>query len=432
MPSELPAPRTVDAWQAYIQTIHHRSIDLSLDRVRWVQAALELVSPDFLVVTVAGTNGKGSTVAMLEAMLAAAGYHVGAYTSPHLVMYNERIRVNRQAVSDQELCQAFETVESARGETPLTYFEFGTLAALWLLARQKVQVALLEVGLGGRLDAVNVLDADVALLTSVGTDHAAWLGNNREQVGREKAGIFRSAKPAVCIDPDPPVSVARAARDCGADFFQRGRDFGEELAETGWNWWGPERRLAGLPWPALRGRAQLGNASGALMALSCLRNRLPVSPAEIRRGLLQVVLAGRFQLLPGKPLRILDVAHNREAAEELRRNLLEVPVSGRTLAVFSMLRDKPVEEVARVMSDVIDCWYIAPSEGERALPVAELGAILESAGIMQPVRTSPHIEHAYRRACQEAGAADRVVVFGSLYTVGAILRGFNFSDRQDV
>jgi dihydrofolate synthase/folylpolyglutamate synthase len=315
-------PADLAGWLAYLEGLHPKSIAMGLDRVRAVHArlGLELACP---VVTVGGTNGKGSTCAMSDAILRAAGYSVGVYTSPHLLRYNERVVIDGRAASDAELVEAFHAIEDARTATSppvaLTYFEFGTLAALWLFARAKPDAVILEVGLGGRLDAVNVVDADVAVLTSIDLDHQDYLGDTREAIGREKAGIFRAGRPAVCGDPEPPRSVIDHANAVGAPLLRIGVDYGATPEGTQWRYHGPGGARVGLPYPALRGAYQLGNAATVLAALGTLKDRLPVSSGAIRDGLVNVTLAGRFMVLPGRPVIVLDVAHNPHAARAVRR-----------------------------------------------------------------------------------------------------------------
>ncbi len=383
---------------------------------------MRLRQPPFRVLTVAGTNGKGSAVAMLEAILRAAGYQVGAYTSPHLIKYNERVRVNGADTSDAALCAAFERIEAARGEIPLTYFEFGTLAALDQFARAGIDVAVLEVGLGGRLDAVNAVDADAAIVTSIGIDHVQWLGDTREAIGREKAGVFRKDRPAVCADPGPPASIAEAAQAVRARLYQRNRDFFVERTDTGWTWRHGQSVHAGLPHPALRGDYQLDNAAGVLMALEAVSDKLPVSQQQVREGLISAVVAGRFQVLPGLPLRVLDVAHNPDAVRRLAVTLKQQPVAGRTLAVFGMLRDKDIAGAARAMRDIVDAWYVtALGATERGATAEEVAQALATAGIDKPVMKFSDARAAYAEARRAATAADRIVVFGSFYMVGDIL-----------
>ncbi len=396
-------------------------MELGLDRVSIVADRLQPDNQNSCTISVAGTNGKGSTVAMLEAILHAAGYKVGAYTSPHMHRYNERIRIARKAVSDAQLCTAFERVEHTRCDTPLTYFEFGTLAALQLFRQEQIDIAILEVGLGGRLDAVNVLDADAAIVTSVGTDHQHWLGESREQIGREKAGIFRRGRPAICADPDPPASIAAVAEEVGARFLQIGRDFSFQRDNSSWCWHTDRQVRAGLPYPALRGDHQLLNAAAALMALDTLSARAPVNQADVRSGLLAAVIPGRFQTLSGLPVRVLDVAHNVEAVIQLCATLKAQPVLGKTAAVLGMLRDKPIDRVVAQMAPIIDQWYLATLSVDRGATAEKLGEALQLAGIHAPASLHADPVSAYRAACTNARPHDRVVVFGSFYTVSDIL-----------
>ena len=384
---------------------------------------LKLRRPGYRVITVTGTNGKGSAVAMLEACLRAAGYRVGTYTSPHLIKYNERVRVDGVDATDAALCAAFERIESVRGEIPLTYFEFGTLAAFDQFARANIDVAVLEVGLGGRLDAVNAIDADAAMVTSIGIDHVQWLGDTRAAIGREKAGVFRKDRPAICADPAPPASIAEVARKTGARLYQRNRDFSVERGEMGWTLRAGSVVRAGLPTPALRGDYQLDNAAGALMVFETLWDVLPVSQGHIREGLLAAVVPGRFQVLPGLPVRVLDVAHNPDAVRVLARTLTQQAVTGRTLAVFGMLRDKDIVGAVRSMQDIVDAWYVTAlgQQTERGATAEEVTQAIAQAGLNKPVTPFNDARAAYAAARRDAGPADRIVVFGSFYMVGDIL-----------
>ncbi len=386
-----------------------------------VLGEMDLRHPKFCTLTVAGTNGKGSTVAMCEAILRAAGYKVGAYTSPHLVAYNERVHIDSREATDDELCAAFERIEAVRGATPLTYFEFGTLAALQLFRDAGVDIAVLEVGLGGRLDAVNAIDADVAIVCSVGIDHTAWLGLDRESIGREKAGIFRPGRPAICSDPEPPRSIADVAAAVGADLSQLNRDFFVERAGSGWTFRSRERVRAGLPYPSLRGDFQLNNAAGALTAVDRLSDRFPVTQAQLREGLRNAFIRGRFQVLPDPPTTVLDVAHNPQAAQALATTLKQQRLPGKTYAVFGMLIDKDIEAVARAMSNVVDCWYVTALPTDRGASPGQLEAALTAAGAYGDIRKFHGPRAALEAARSDAGAADRVVVFGSFYLVGDIL-----------
>jgi dihydrofolate synthase/folylpolyglutamate synthase len=412
-----------------METLHPSEIDLGLERVRAVCRRLALDRPGFAIITVAGTNGKGSTVAMLEAMLHAAGYRVGSYTSPHLIDYNERVRIQTSPVSDEELCAAFGRIDAQRAGTSLTYFEFGTLAAMELFRVHGVEIAVLEVGLGGRLDAVNVWDADVAIISSIGIDHTDWLGPDRESIGREKAGIFRNGRPAVCSDPSPPATIEQVAAETGARLYRTGRDFGFETNDSSWTWRCGAQVRSALPHPAMRGPWQLNNAAGVLMALELLAARFPVSQAQVRSGLLGAVLPGRFQTLPGRPLRIFDVAHNVEAVESLAANLRSQPVAGRTIAVCGMLRDKPVAGALQVMAPLVDAWHMAALTTGRGASAQVLSQAAADAGIRVPVMQHADPVGAWLAACAGAGPDDRIVVFGSFHTVGAILR--QLSQGQD-
>ena len=405
-----------------METLHPREIELGLARVNAVRDRLGLTQPAFAVVTVTGTNGKGSTVAMLEHSLHAAGYRVGAYTSPHLLDYNERVRIATEAVSDAELCAAFERIEAARADTALTYFEFGTLAAVDLFRQHNVEIAILEVGLGGRLDAVNAWDAEVSIVSSVGIDHTDWLGPDRESIGREKAGIYRAQRCAICGDPSPPNSLIQVAEQVGARLLRVHKDFDFECLPEGWTWRALDKMHAGLPYPAMRGDYQLYNAACVLMALDCLAGRFPVTMADIRAGLLNAVLPGRFQTLPGRPVRVLDVAHNAQAAEALARTLRAQVVPGRTIAVCGMLHDKPIVDVLRILVPLVSRWHVAGLAGPRGTSTEDMRAALAAAGVSEDVAPHEDIESAYAAALAEAGELDRIVVFGSFHTVGAILR----------
>ena len=399
--------KTLDDWLEYIARQHPQTIAMGLERVSSVLNRMNLLLPS-PVFTVGGTNGKGSTCAMLESILRAAGRRTGLYSSPHLVRYNERVRLSGAECEDRLLCEGFAAVEAARGDAPLTYFEFGTLAALWVFQEAKVEVAVLEVGLGGRLDAVNAIDADCAVLTSVGIDHVDYLGADRESIGREKAGIFRAGRPAVIAEPDPPASVLES----DADKLLLGKDFGYTAAQGQWSYWGPGGKRAGLAHPALRGAMQLRNASAALCALDALR--LPIAMQEIRRGLAEVTLPARFQILPGRPQVILDVAHNPQAARTLAENLAASGFAPETYAVCGMLRDKDVAGVLRELAPRITQWHLATLSGPRAARAEDLAVHLEK----KSVRTFASPSAALEAALGAAGENDKIVVFGSFLTVG--------------
>ncbi len=422
-----PLPSTVDAWLTYLETLHPQNIALGLERVALVSSRLG-GAPVFPSITVAGTNGKGSTCAMLAAILTAAGYRVGLYTSPHMLRYHERIRVAGREVDDDALCRAFAAVEQARVRTPLTYFEFSTLAALWHFVHAEVDVAVLEVGLGGRLDAVNIVAADGSVVTNIDLDHQEYLGNDRETIGAEKAGIYRSGRPAVCADPDPPRSVRAYARAVGADWIQLGRDYSYRPASGGWCYTGRRWRLTGLPLPALHGAFQLGNAAVALAVLEGLSARLPVTLAAIHLGLAAASLSGRFQYLAEEPMMILDVAHNPHAARAFAQNLLANPVTGRTYAVFSMLQDKDIAGTVAVLAPLIDCWRVAKIAHSRGATAETLALALRQAGIHGEIHQDGSIADAWCATCEAANENDRILAFGSFYTVAAVLRQWRGSE----
>ena len=402
--------KTLAAWLEFIERQHPKTIALGLDRVAAVFQRMR-IALDVPVITVAGTNGKGSTCAMLEAMLRAGGYRTALYTSPHLERYNERVRIAGEEASDEALAASFEAVEAARAGTELTYFEYGTLGALWLFAREKVEAAVLEVGLGGRLDAVNVVDTDCAVLTSVGIDHVDYLGPDRESIGREKAGILRAGKPAVIAEPQPPQSVLAAP----GEKLLIGKQFGYADEKTQWSYWGPSGKRGGLAHPALRGSTQLRNASAAMCALDCLHQKLPLAMQDIRRGLAEVTLPARFQVLPGRPQVILDVAHNVQAAEVLAENLATSGFAPETIGVCGMLRDKDVDGVLRTLAPRITRWHMASLSGPRAASAEELAQHVKGAERF----SSPSA--AFDAALSRANENDKIVVFGSFLTVGEVI-----------
>ncbi len=412
---------TLDDWLARIERLHHRPIDLSLDRVRAVADRLDI---DFEcpVFVVGGTNGKGSTCAMLESMLRAAGYRVGLYTSPHLLRFNERALVAGRPVSDEALIEQFEVVESARGDRSLTYFEFTTLAILRLFAREKLDAAVLEVGLGGRLDAVNIVDADCAIVTSIDIDHVEYLGPTREQIGFEKAHIYRRDRAAICSDPQPPQSLLDVSDAIGADLWRFGRDFNYHGDRQQWAYGGRLQRRSGLPYPALRGANQLLNAAGALAALEAIGARLPVSQQAVRQGMLKVEIGGRFQVLPGRPAVILDVAHNPHAVAVLAQNLDNMGFYPQTHAVFGMLRDKDIAGVIDKAASRIDHWYLGGTPGVRGLSSAEVADCLWQRHSGAHALEFDTITAAFDAAQAAAASDDRIVVFGSFLTVAEVMR----------
>jgi dihydrofolate synthase / folylpolyglutamate synthase len=414
-------------WLAHCERLHPKEIDLTLDRVRRVHDRLRL-RIDVPVITVAGTNGKGSTCAMLESIARHAGYRVGLYIKPHLVHFEERCCVDGAPVPAKALLPHFERVEQARQDEVLTYFEFTTLAILSLLADERLDLLILEVGLGGRLDAVNVVEPSCAVITSIDLDHMEFLGPDREAIGGEKAHVMRSGKPAIVSDPMVPASVTAHAARIGADLWLFGRDFNYSGDRQQWSWTGRGRRLAGLAYPALRGANQLLNASGALAALQALRDRLPVPVQAIRQGLAAVELPGRFQIVPGEPVLVLDVAHNPHSVAALALNLDEMGFYPRTHAVFGAMHDKDLAGVMRRMSALVDAWHFSDLPTPRAAgasELAELWARLVAAGEGRAEATvAQHAgpSQALRAALVAADPADRIVVFGSFYTVGGVLK----------
>jgi len=418
-------PKTLPAWLAHVERLHHRPVDLTLDRVRKVAARLGL-GFDCPVFVVGGTNGKGSTCAMLDSILRAAGYRSGLYTSPHLVRFNERAQIDGVVAGDADLIPHFEAVEAARQGESLTYFEFTTLAILLLLAQSRLDAAVLEIGLGGRLDAVNVVDADCSVLTSIDLDHMEYLGPTREHIGFEKAHIYRAGRPAICSDPQPPQSVIDVAQEIGADLWRFGHDFNYAGDRQQWAYGGRSQRRAGLPYPALRGANQLLNASAALAALEALADRLPVSQQAVRQGLLTVEIPGRFQVLPGRPAVILDVAHNPHAAAVLANNLDSMGFHPVTHAVFGMLGDKDIAGVVARLKDRIDHWHVGPTPGARGLPARQMAEALRAAGAGQGADRSVAVHDtlaaAYETALGQAQSDDRIVVFGSFTTVAAVMQ----------
>jgi dihydrofolate synthase / folylpolyglutamate synthase len=411
---------TLADWLARLEQLHPSAIELGLERVRRVREALGL-APAFPLIVVGGTNGKGSTCAYLEAILSAAGYKTGLYTSPHLLRYNERVRIAGVESSDAELIAAFEKIDAARGDISLTYFEFGTLGAMLQFIDAGVDVAILEVGLGGRLDAVNVFDPDVAIVTSVDLDHMDYLGDTREKIGFEKAGIYRAGRPAICADPAPPASLIEHARRIGADLLCIDQDFSARRDHAHWRYRGPRMSLPELPLPAMAGGFQLRNAAAALAALESVRERLPLSEAAIRQGLAAARATGRFQRIARAPDVILDVAHNPEAARALAATLREQPVAGRTLAVVGMLADKDAAGVFAALHDAVDAWWTCTPESPRAQTAAALAAVLREHAPDAPIRVQPDVNAALAEARGAAREDDRILVFGSFYTVAAVL-----------
>lgn len=415
-------PTSLDAWLDWQQRLHPRAVDFGLERVGAVWSRLKAPPLSPPVVTIAGTNGKGSCGAMLEAVYRAAGFRTAWYSSPHLLRYTERVRIDGREADEATLCAAFDRVESARGNTPLTYFEFGTLAALTIFAGVDLEVVILEVGLGGRLDAVNLIDPDVALVTTIARDHTAWLGESLEQIAFEKAGIFRPGSPVVVGHRSPHQSLLGRAASLGCDLYLLGRDFDWDRDGPNWRWRGCGLTNLSLPPPALRGRFQYDNASAAMMAVSCLARRLPVATADIRLGLQQARIPGRFQVLPGEVPWILDVAHNAQAGEALASNLTAFRCAGRVHAVFGVLSDKEPAAIVRPLVSCVQSWYLGQSSDSRALPTGALRAALSTIDLGPDLHQYATIEEALEGAVQAARPGDCILIFGSFTTVEVALR----------
>lgn len=414
---------TLTGWLTHLEQLHPATIDMGLARVGKVRDAMSL-APVFPIITIGGTNGKGSVCAMLSAALRAAGYKVGTYTSPHLLHYNERVMIDLKPASDADLVDSFRAVEAARGDVSLTYFEFGTLAAMHRFMAADVDVAVLEVGLGGRLDAVNLFDPDVAAVVSIGLDHQSYLGDTREAIAYEKAGIYRAGMPAFCADPQPPQSLLDHALTIGADLRLIGRDFGflKQNEDQQWMAWSKSRaQHNALPFPALRGDYQLGNASLALAILDALSAKLPVSAGNIKQGLLEVEWPARFQILPGRPVVVLDVGHNPHAAHVLRANLDQMGFYPATHAVFGMMADKDIAGVIDCLADRIDVWHVAAPSLARAASADSLADTIRQRNNLAEIKTYTSIPQAWKAACESAGENDRILAFGSFHTVAEVM-----------
>jgi dihydrofolate synthase/folylpolyglutamate synthase len=415
--------KTLSEWLAHCENLHPFAIEMGLDRVRQVADRMQIAfkAP---VITVAGTNGKGSTCAMLEAVYLQAGYKTGVYTSPHLVQFEERCRLLGESPPAAQFASAFDQVEQARGETSLTYFEFSTLAILKMMVEAELDVIILEVGLGGRLDAVNLVDADCAIITSIDLDHTALLGNDRETIGLEKAGIMRAGKSVVLSDPVPPESIVQHAKKLGADLWLMGQDFNFSGDQLQWSWAGRGRRYSGLAYPALRGANQLLNASGVLAAVEIMRPQLPVTAQAIRNGLAMVELTGRFQIVPGEPVLVLDVAHNPHSVAALAANLDAMGFYPCTHAVFGAMADKDLPSMLKKVLPMVDTWYFTDLPLTRAITAAQLEDQWLQMNTRQDVKASQHAspQKALEAAIAAAGPTDRILVFGSFYTVGGVLQ----------
>ena len=442
--------RTLTDWLRYIEQLHPKAIAMGLERIKLVIQRLKL-NPDFKIITVAGTNGKGSTSAMLAEIYKQAGYRTGCYTSPHLLRYNERVRINGAEVSDDALCRAFSAVENARvgqseaeQEIALTYFEIGTLAAVWHFVQAGIDVAILEIGLGGRLDAVNAFDPDCAIVTSIDLDHQEFLGNTRESVGAEKSGVYRTAVPAICGDMAPPQSLVSHAHDIGADLQCIGQQFSYEVTDSGWNYLANQQLVYTLPLPALEGSYQFMNASCAVAAVESLQSELPVTSQAIAAAMMEVRLAGRFQTVSKSPWIILDVAHNPHAAQALAKNLQahrfrseqHSANKGKTIAVFAMLADKDIHGVIDAVKAEIDFWYIAGIDHARSMPVDALFRVLIETVPQSRIKMFEHVADACKQACIDTEVCidgnenDKIIVFGSFFTVSNVMQYLN--DYADI
>ncbi len=416
--------QTIEEWLRWQESSHPLTIDLGLDRVARVYKALNPNGIKPLTITVAGTNGKGSCIAYLEAIYKAQGYRVGAYTSPHILRYNERIKIAGQPVSDERICLAFERIEHVRGNVSLSYFEFGTLAALEIFSGADLDIQLLEVGLGGRLDAVNIVEPDAAIISSIGIDHVAWLGETRESIGYEKAGIFRSFVPAIVGDPRPPDALRNVAENKQACFYALGKDFGYVRQQGHWRWFSGENQILQLPEPALKGEHQYRNASAVIMAITQMHDKLPVDEQSIRLGLENVRLPGRFQLVEGDIPMLLDVGHNPEAVTTLVEFLTQNFPNRRIHAIFSMMKDKDIAEVLRIMDPVVYDWFFAPLSNARAATVDLMREIFSQQGMVNVSFGYTGFLDAYAAAKKQAVEGDLLLVFGSFFLVSECLAEF--------
>jgi len=414
---------TLPQWLKWQESLHFTEVDPGLERVGLVWQLLGGNSKlPFTVITIAGTNGKGSSVAMLESILRQAGYRTGTYTSPHLLQYNERICMDGKRCDDNTICEAFDRIDKARAETSLTYFEFATLAAVDIFSRHNIDIAILEVGMGGRLDAVNLFDTDIALITPISLDHTAWLGNNREAIGREKAGVIRQGKPVVCSENTPPQSLIDYSNSLQSPLYLAGNDFNIVINKDHWHWSNNQINLQNLPCPALMGAYQFQNAAAVLQVISLLNQQgYVIADTAIKSGLTAVQLAGRFQQIHGDVTTILDVTHNQQGAENLAKLLVEIPSQGQTFAVLSMLKDKDVATVASILKPVIDIWYVAGLDGSRGMTSDALAAQLSNIIDNDKIRPFSRVIEAYEQAMNGAQKGDRVLVFGSFHTVEAVL-----------
>lgn len=407
-------------WLDWQVSLHPREIDLGLERVAKVADHLDLLKPDFHIITVAGTNGKGSCVAMLQSILQAAGIKTGCYTSPHIHHYNERIKINAMDAADNDLIEAFERIDQARDQISLSYFEFSTLAALDLFSRAEIDVAILEVGLGGRLDAVNIMDADIALVTHIAVDHVDWLGDDLDQIAAEKTGIARPEKPLICADPDPPPGLEETANRIRAVVRKAGRDYAYRVTADGWDWEMGDILFQQLPPPALSGMHQFQNAAAVLAALQDLPIKLQPGREAIETGLQQVKLPGRWEQLGKSPQLIFDVAHNPDSAGVLAEQIQQTPVSGDNVLLLGIMRDKAICEMIEAFQPVVDKWIISSPAIERALPADALQKKVKEIIPQAVVETYPDLSTAYLTEIGKLQKDDRLIVTGSFYTVAEV------------
>lgn len=422
---------TLEDWLNWQENSHPLVIDLGLERVAKVYHALNPTGSHPVTVTVGGTNGKGSCMAYLEAIYRAQGYRVGAYTSPHILKYNERIKINGKSVDDATICQAFERIENVRDNISLSYFEFGTLTALAIFAQAQLDVQLLEVGLGGRLDAVNIVEPDAAIISSIGIDHVAWLGETREAIGYEKAGIFRYGVPAIVGDANPPASLKQVATEIGAQFYVIGEHFAYQKQGNVWQWSSGAKQLINLPEPALKGEHQYRNASAVIMAINQLQHSLPVNDSAISQGLAKASLLGRFQFIEGSIPVLLDVGHNPEAVGTLVDYLTEYFPGRRVRAIFSMMKDKDIPEVLRIMKPIVYDWFFAPLANARAATETLMRDTFVQQGITQAAFGFSGFKDAFAAAKQCAVEGDLLLVFGSFFLVSEYLTEFNVAGEKN-
>lgn len=415
--------RSLEEWLAWQEKLHFTAIELGLDRCRKVADKMHLLPPSYFVVSIAGTNGKGSCAVMLENILKESGYKVGLYTSPHLLRYNERISLSGQEVSDTMLCNSFTRIDKARGSISLTYFEFGTLAAMDIFQKNDVDIAIMEVGMGGRLDAVNMLDANVALISTIDIDHEKWLGNDRESIGMEKSGIFRSMRPAICADPKPPQSIYETANLVGANLLISGIDFKHEISDNSWSWQSGDMQYQNLPIPGQHSY-QVENASGVLVVLQKIADHFPVEQEAVVKGMKNFRLPGRFQVVPGEIPLIFDVAHNRQSASILAANLSKLPGTGNTVLVLGMLKDKNHAAFMKELAPYIDNWYLATQDDSRGANSRDLAAILRTINSDAVISEFDDLGSALKCARSVTGIGDRLIITGSFVIVGAALNIF--------